>query len=78
MDTFITNFLANIFDSFKAKNPQIAAIILLILGAALFLIENGLADLIGKDLANVGKWLVFILAALQGSRTTSFLTEKKK
>lgn len=78
MDKFITELLATVFDGFKAKNPKIAAIILLLLGVLLFAINNGLSDIIGSDLTNYANWIVFILAALQGTRTTSFLPEHLK
>jgi len=75
---FITNILAQLFDSFKAKNPKIAAIILFVLGAVIYAANNGLPELIGVDLSKVVEWVAFVLAALTGSRTTSFLKENEK
>ena len=75
---FITNILAQLFDSFKAKNPKIAAIIILTLGGFLYLTQNGLGEMIGVNFAKVVEWVIFVLAALQGSRTTAILKENTK
>ena len=78
MTDFITGILAKLFDSFKAKNPKIAALILLLLGVFYYALNNGLSELIGTDLSKYGEYLVLILAALQGSRTTNILNDAKK
>jgi len=75
---FVTNILAKLFDSFKAKNPKVAAIIILVLGAFLYLAQNGLGEVSGVDFSKVIEWVVFILAALQGSRTTTILHPELK
>lgn len=75
---FIELFLARIFDSFKASNPKLAAIIIFILGVVIYAANNGLPDLIGEDLTKYIEWAVFALAALTGSRTTKVLNESKK
>lgn len=74
---FLNVFLARLFDSFKASSPKLASIIILILGVFLYAAQNGLSDLVGVDLSNVVQWVVFLLAALTGSRTTKVLTENK-
>jgi len=68
--------LAKLFDSFKAKNPKIAALIILLLGVLLYATEHGLGDILGHDLNSVVQVLSFLLAALQGSRTTDILEKK--
>ena len=74
---FLNEILAKLFDNFKAKNPTLAAVIILLLGVVLYLTENGLPELIGNDLNTVVQISTFLLAALQGSRTTAILAEKK-
>ena len=75
---FVTNLLAKLFDSFKAKNPKVAAIILFVLGAVIYAANNGLPELIGVDLSKAVEWIAFVLAALQGSRTTTILHPELK
>jgi hypothetical protein len=72
----LNEILAKIFDSFKAKSPKLAAIILLFLGSLVYWSENGLPELIGVDLSQAVQWISFVLAALQGSRTTQILKSK--
>lgn len=76
--SFIESFLAQIFDKFKASNPKIATIIIFILGVLLYAVQNGLGDIIGVDLNKVVEWLVFIMAALTGSRTYNYLPKEDK
>jgi hypothetical protein len=75
---YLNEILAKLFDSFKAKNPTLAAIIIMLLGVVLYLSENGLPELIGNDLNAVVQVASFLLAALQGSRTSSILKETEK
>lgn len=75
---FIEVFLARIFDSFKASNPKLAAIIIFVLGVLVYAANNGLAELIGQDLTKYVEWVLFALAALTGSRTTKVLAGQKK
>lgn len=70
---FLTQILAKLFDSFKANNPKVAAIIIFVLGVFLYAAQNGLPELAGMDMDKIVQWIVFILAALQGSRTTGIL-----
>lgn len=74
---FINEILAQIFDTFKAKNPKIAAILVLIFGGIIWFADNGLGELINQDLTPYVKWIAFLLAALQGSRTTFILQNTK-
>jgi hypothetical protein len=76
--SFIESFLAQIFDKFKASNPKIATIIIFILGVFIYAIQNGLPELIGTDLTKVLEWVVFVLAALTGSRTYNYLPKDDK
>lgn len=75
---FINEILAQLFDSFKSKNPKLAAVLILVFGGLIWFADNGLGDLIGQDLTPYVKWIAFILAALQGSRTTFILSNKEK
>lgn len=76
--SFIESYLAQIFDKFKASNPKIATIIIFILGVLLYAVQNGLGDIIGVDLNKLVEWLVFIMAALTGSRTYNYLPKKEE
>lgn len=75
---FLTQLLAKLFSTFKTKNPKLAAIILLVLGTFVYVADNGLGDIIGKDLSQVVKWVSIALAALTGAHTSEILEEKKK
>ena len=77
MDKLINSILAKLFDSFKAKNPQLAGFVILLLGTVIYLSENGLPELIGADLSVVVKWVSVVLVALTGSRTTNILHPKE-
>ena len=74
----MTKILAQLFDSFKAKNPKVAAIIILVLGAFLWAAQNGLGEVSGVDFGKAMEWVVFVLAALQGSRTSQILHQDKE
>lgn len=75
---FLNQILAKLFDSFKAKNPKIAALVIFLLGVVLYATEHGLSDIVGHDLNSVVQVVSFLLAALQGSRTTYILQETKE
>jgi hypothetical protein len=77
MDKLINSILAKLFDNFKAKNPQLAGFVILLLGTVIYLSENGLPELIGADLSVVVKWVSVALVALTGSRTTNILHPKE-
>ena len=69
--------LAYLFDLLKAKSPTIAAIVLLILGTAHAFFSNPTSvELIGETAASIGYWVSLVWIALQGTRTTMFLTGK--
>ena len=78
----MNEILAYLFDMLKAKNPTIAATLLLILGTAhVFFTDPYATELLGDGVAKIGYWVSLIWLALQGSRTTMLLTggtEKKK
>lgn len=78
MNDFLNSILANLFDKFKAKNPKVAGIIILVLGTVIYLAENGLGELLGQNMSEVVKWVSVVLIALQGSRTTELLNKPKK
>lgn len=72
----MNQFLAYIFDAFKAKNPKIASIILLVLITAYAFFSNQIAiNLLGPTISKWGEWISVILAGLQGTRTTQILRE---
>jgi hypothetical protein len=77
---FITQILARLFDSFKAKNPKIAAIIVTALLMIITGLENGLGSYLGisEIVESVIQWITYILLALQGSRTSNILAEGNK
>lgn len=66
-------YIAKIVDAFKAGNPKIYAIIVLVLGTLIYLSENGLGDIVGYDLANIVKYISIVLGFLTGSRTTAVI-----
>lgn len=68
-------WLAKLFDGFKAKNPAVAAIIVLVLGIIVYASEHGLGDIIGVDMSAIVKWVSIVLGFLTGSRTTYLLTK---
>ena len=80
MNDFIGNALAALFDKFKAKNPKIAAVLIIVLIMLIAGLENGLAGMVGLGhLAEVIlKWASMILLGLQGSRTTAILYGKNE
>lgn len=75
---FINLILAKFFETFKTKNPTLAAGIILFLGALVYLADNGLGDIIGKDLSVVVKYVSLVLGLLQGAHTTKILEKEKK
>lgn len=64
-------FLAKLFDSFKAKNPMLAAIIVALLLGFKYVLDN--TTLFQGSYENIIEWVVLVIAALQGSRTTNVL-----
>ena len=76
---FVTNLLAKLFDSFKAKNPKFAALIIVILSMLLVGLESEYAvELLGVYAQRAIQLLLFLRVALQGSRTTTILHPELK
>jgi hypothetical protein len=75
---FIQTVLADLFDKFKAANPKMAAIIILVLLSIVFWSENGLGEIIGYDISKVVQWISIVLGFLTGSRTTRFISHQNK
>ncbi len=76
---FVTEILAKLFDSFKASNPKLAGIIILILTMLIAGLETDYAiDLLGTAYQRTLQIALLIWASLQGSRTTKVLSETKK
>ena len=79
---FLNQILAKLFDSFKSKNPKIAALIIVILSMLLVGLESDYAvELLGVYAQRTIQVLLFLRVALQGSRTTDILhniLEKEK
>lgn len=71
----INEILAKLFDSFKAKNPLIAVLIVSLIIGFKFFIDNG--DYLGVNESKIDEWVTFVLLALQGSRTTSILKKEE-
>lgn len=76
---FIVKLLAQIFATFKAKNPAIAAIVLLAASTAVYTVANG--ELYGLfTLPDWGKWAVevggLLVTALTGSQTYQYLQKR--
>ena len=76
---FLTQLLAGLFDRFKAKNPTVAAILLLFLGTLLYFADQG--TLLG--LFSLPTWaasalqaVAAFLLAVTGSRTYNYLPKK--
>lgn len=66
--------LATLFDSFKAKNPVVATVVLLVLGTANYIFSSpDAAAIFGELGAKIGYWVSLVWMAVQGSRTTSLL-----
>lgn len=78
---FITRFLAQIFETFKTKNPKLHGIIVLVLGAVVYFADKGsllgLWSLSGQW-ADALKWISTFLGFLVSSRTVQFLPPEKK
>ena len=76
---FLNQILAKVFDSFKAKNPKIAALVIVILSMLLVGLESDYAvELLGVYAQRAIQVLLFLRVALQGSRTTDILQETKE
>ena len=70
---FLNEILAKLFDSFKAKNPKLAAVIYLLLASVVFWAENGLGEIVGYDFSKVIEYVAIALGFMTGTRTTKIL-----
>jgi hypothetical protein len=76
---FVTEILAKLFDSFKASNPKLAGVIILILTMLIAGLETDYAaELLGSVYQRTLQIALLVWTALQGSRTTKVLNETKK
>lgn len=76
---FITEILAKLFDAFKASNPKLAGIIILILTMLIAGLEtNYAAELLGVYYQRTLQIALLVWASLQGSRTTKIIDQTKK
>mgnify|MGYP003403715063 FL=1 len=75
---FINSILAKFFETFKTKNPTLAAGIILFLGTIVYLSDNGLGTVIGYDLTVIVKYVSIALGFLTGAHTTKILEKEKK
>ena len=76
---FLIPILAKFWDTFKVKNPALASLVALILGTILyFATQNSLLGVIPvpEAVAKVIQIVTTVWLALNGSRTTSFLSSK--
>lgn len=81
MPEFLVNLLVNLWDKFKAKNAQVATLIVLVLGTLVYFADQGtLLGLFALPAwaATAIQWLGTVLLALQGSRTSAYLADKNK
>lgn len=77
----LTLILAALVDKFKVQNPQLFAIISLVLGVFMYTVSEGQALWLWEVDGAMQKSLeiiAFVLAALTGSRTTRFVKPIKK
>jgi cytochrome c biogenesis protein CcdA len=78
MNEFIKQFLADLIYRFKAKNPKVFAIVALTLTALLAGLEFALANGLVDPNQTWVRYVVFALALLLGSRTTPFVSDKRR
>lgn len=81
MPEFLVNLLVNLWDKFKAKNAQLATLIVVVLGTLVYFADQGtLAGLVvlPEWAATAIQWLGTLLLALQGSRTSADLQRLKQ
>lgn len=71
----MNEILAYLFDMLKAKNPTIAAVVLLVLGTAHAFFSNPTStEVFGEGISKIGYWVTLVWMALQGARTTYILS----
>lgn len=78
---FIINWLASLFETFKFKNPVVAAVVLIILSAAIVTVQKG--ELFGlftlPTWANqVVTYVGLFITAVTGSQSFRYLSAEKQ
>lgn len=76
MNDFVTTILARFFDSFKLKNPKLAAIVVVALLTIIKFANEGTAIglfVLPEWASSAVQWVSTVLLAIVGSRTTNFL-----
>jgi len=76
MNDFLTTILARLFDSFKLKNPKIAALVVVVLLTIIKFANEGtmLGLFVLPEWASTAvQWVSTLLVSVVGSRTTNFL-----
>jgi hypothetical protein len=68
---FLTKFLAQFIDKFKASSPVLFVIIAALLTAVKYTLGAGVFPVDPKYL----EWVLWAISLVLGSRTTSFLTK---
>ena len=78
----INQFLAELIDKFKAKNPLVYAVVIGLLFSAQFVFQNcaawGICPEGAEWLPTTLEWVGYVLIAITGSRTFDFLPEEKQ
>lgn len=69
----VTKLLAQLFDRFKAQSPLAAGVIIALLIAFAYFLENNGSQVFGESFATILQWVNWILLGLHGSRTTAIL-----
>lgn len=80
MNDFLTKILAQLFDSFKLKNPKLAAIVVIALVTIIKFAEEGTAlglFVLPEWAADGVQWVSTLLLAIVGSRTTRFIAAEQ-
>lgn len=81
MNDFLTKILAQLFDSFKLRNPKLAALVVVVLITIIRFAEEGTAlglFALPEWAAEGVQWVSTILLAIMGSRTTRYITQEKQ
>ena len=81
MNDFLTKILAQFFDSFKLKNPKLAALLIVALATIIKFAEEGTAlglFVLPEWAADGVQWVSTLLLAIVGSRTARYLEPAKQ
>lgn len=76
MNDFMTKILAQLFDSFKMRNPKLAALVVVLLVTIIKFADQGTAlglFVLPEWAAEGVQWVSTVLLAIVGSRTTRYL-----